>query len=155
MIDPDKRKAIYQLHLAGVPLGKISRQFHVSLRTVQAIIAQQGAMPQTVRKDKIHIDAELLRRLYQQCDGWLERVHEILVEEEKIQVSYSTLTRLVRELELGKPSKARCDHVPDEPGVEMQHDTTVYQVKLAGNKRCPLWTRTKTSASVRLTRRAF
>ena len=30
MIDPDKRKAIYQLHLAGVPTNKISRQFHVS-----------------------------------------------------------------------------------------------------------------------------
>jgi hypothetical protein len=26
----------------------------------------------------------------------------------------------------------RCDRVPDEPGAEMQHDTTVYQVKLAG-----------------------
>jgi len=82
MIDPDRRKAIYQLHLAGVPLGKISRQFHVSLRTVRTIIRQQGNLPQTVRKDKIHIDPELLRRLYQQCDGWMQRVHEILVEEE-------------------------------------------------------------------------
>ena len=132
MIDPDRRNAIYQLHLAGVPLGKISRQLHVSPHTVRAIIRQQGVTPQTVRKDKIHIDPDLLRRLYQQCHGWLQRLHEMLVEDEKIQVSYSTLTRLVRELELGKPSKARCDHVPDEPGVEMQHDTSVYQVKLAG-----------------------
>ena len=53
------------------------------------------------------------------------------MEDEKVRVSYPTLTRRVRELELGKPSKARCDHVPDEPGVEMQHDTTVYRVKLA------------------------
>jgi hypothetical protein len=132
MIDPDKRNAIYQLHLAGVPQGKIGRQFHVSPRTVRTIIRQQGTMPQTVRKDKIHIEPELLRRLYEQCDGWLQRVHEKLVEEEGLQVSYPTLTRLARELELGKPSKARCDHVPDEPGAEMQHDTTVYQVKLAG-----------------------
>ena len=87
MIDLDVRSAIYQLHLAGVPLGKISRQFHISPRTVRTIIRQQGAMPQTVRKDKIHIDPELLGRLYQQCDGWLERVHEILVEEEGVQVS--------------------------------------------------------------------
>jgi len=132
MIDPDRRNAIYQLHLAGTPQCKISRQFHVSPRTVRTIVRQQGAMPQTVRKDKIHIDPELLRRLYQQCDGWLQRVHEKLVEEEGIQVSYPTLTRLVRELELGKSPKARCDHVPDEPGAEMQHDTTVYQVKLSG-----------------------
>lgn len=133
MIDPDRRKAIYQLHLAGVPQSKISGQFHISLRTVRTIIRQQGALPQTVRKDKIHIDPELLGRLYRQCDGWLERVHEILVEEEGVQVSYPTLTRRARELGLGRPGKTRCDHVPDEPGVEMQHDTTVYKVKLAGH----------------------
>ena len=131
MIDPDRRNAIYQLHLAGTPQAHIARQFHLSPHTVRAIIREQGAMPQTVRKDKIHIDPDLLRRLYQQCDGRIQRVHEILVEDEKVRVSYPTLTRRVRELELGKPSKARCDHVPDEPGVEMQHDTTVYRVKLA------------------------
>jgi hypothetical protein len=133
MIDPDVRSAIYQLHLAGVPQGQISRQFHVSPRTVLTIVRQQGAMPQTVRKDKIHIDPELLGRLYQQCDGWLERVHEILVENEAVQVSYPTLTRRARELGLGQPTQARCDHVPDEPGAEMQHDTSVYKVKLAGH----------------------
>ena len=90
-------------------------------------------MPSTVRKDKIQIDPELLRRLYQECRGWIQRVHEKLVEEENIQVSYPTLTRLLRELGLGKSPKARCDRVPDEPGLEMQHDTTVYQVPLAGS----------------------
>ena len=72
MIDPDRRNAIYQLHLAGTPQAHIARQFHLSPHTVRAIIREQGAMPQTVRKDKIHIDPDLLRRLYQQCDG---RIH--------------------------------------------------------------------------------
>jgi len=121
------------LHLAGTPQAHITRQLHVSPHTVRTIIRQQGATSTSVRKDKILIDAELLRRLYHECDGWLQRVHEKLVEEEKIQVSYPTLTRRVRELELGKPAQARCDHVPDEPGVEMQHDTSVYQVKLGGH----------------------
>jgi hypothetical protein len=133
MIDPDRRKAIYQLHLAGAPQNQISRQFHISPRTVRTIIRQQGDLPQTVRKDKIHIDPELLGRLYRQCDGWLERVYEILVEEEGVQVSYPTLTRRARELGLGQPAQARCEHVPDEPGVEMQHDTSVYKVKLGGH----------------------
>lgn len=133
MIDPDMRNAIYQLHLAGTPQAQISRQLHVSPHTVRTIIRQQGAIPTSVRKDKIPIDPELLRRLYHECDGWLQRIHEKLVEEEKIEVSYPTLTRRVRELELGKPAKARCDHVPDEPGVEMQHDTSVYKVKLGGH----------------------
>jgi hypothetical protein len=132
MIDADVRKAIYQLHLAGTPLHDISRQFRVSRNCVRRIIREQGAMPHTVRKDKIQIDPELLRRLYRECQGWIQRMHEKLVEEEKIQVSYPTLTRLVRELGLGRTSSARCDHVPDQPGAEMQHDTTVYRVKLAG-----------------------
>ncbi|MGO9270421.1 MAG: helix-turn-helix domain-containing protein [Terriglobia bacterium] len=132
MIDPDVRNAIYQLHLAGMPLQEIARQFQISRNTVRAIVRQQGAMPQTVRKDKIHVDPDLLRRLYGECGGWVQRMHEKLVEEEKIQLSYPTLTRLVRALGLGKPSLARCAHVPDEPGLEMQHDTSSYQVKLAG-----------------------
>jgi hypothetical protein len=132
MIEPDMRNAIYQLHLAGVPLNEISRQLHVSRNAVRAVVRQKGVMPKTVRKDKIHIDPDLLARLYRECDGWIERVHEKLLEEEGLQISYSTLTRLLRELEVGKPSQARCAHVPDEAGLEMQHDTTVYQVKLAG-----------------------
>ena len=131
MIDADVRNAIYQLHLAGTPLHDISRQFRVSRNSVRRIIREQGAMPHAVRKDKIQIDPELLRRLYDDCEGWIQRMHEKLVEEEKIQVSYPTLTRLVRALGLGRTSSARCDHVPDKPGAEMQHDTTVYRVKLA------------------------
>jgi transposase len=132
MIDPEKRNAIYQSHLGGMRLREISRRFQVSRNTVRMIIRQQGAMPQTVRKDKIPIAPELLRRLYHQCDGWMQRIHQKLVEEEGIQVSYPTLTRLLRELDLSKSRKGRCDKVPDQRGAEMQHDITVYQVKLAG-----------------------
>ena len=132
MIDADVCNAIYQLHRAGRSLREISQQLHVSRNAVRKIVRRQGAPPQTVRKDKIQIDPELLRRLYGECEGWIQRVHEKLVEEEKIQVSYPTLTRILRGMDLGPPGAARCDRVPDEPGAEMQHDTTVYRVKLAG-----------------------
>jgi transposase len=132
MIEADMRNAIYQLHLAGMPLRQISRQFKISRGAVRAIIRQQGRMPQTPRRDKIHIDVDLLARLYQECDGWVQRMHEKLVEEEHIEVSYPTLTRLLRELGLSKRAPARCHRVPDEPGAEMQHDTTIYWIKIAG-----------------------
>ena len=132
MIDADVRNAIYQLHLAGTPLRDISRQFRVSRNTVREIIRQQGAVPRAARKDKIHIDLDLLRRLYDECEGWVRRVYEKLIEEENVQVSYPTLTRLLRELDLGQSRSVRCDRVPDEPGVEMQHDTSDYRVKLGG-----------------------
>jgi transposase len=132
MIDPDKRKAIFQLHREGMFQSEISRRLHVSRKTVRKIIQQQGEMPNTVRKDKREIDPDLLRRLYHECRGWAQRVHERLQEEEHIQIGYSTLTRMLRDLGLGKSQPARCDRVPDEPGAEMQHDTTEYYVRLAG-----------------------
>lgn len=134
MIDADVRNAIYQLHLAGVSRRDIGRQFRVSRNTVREIIRQQGAPPRAVRKDKIHIDADLLRRLYDECEGWVRRMHEKLTEEENVQVSYPTLTRLLRELDLGQSASSRCDRVPDEPGVEMQHDTSDYQINLSGQR---------------------
>jgi len=56
----------------------------VSRSTVLIIIGQKGAMPAVQRSDKRKIDPELLRRLYGQCDGWVVRVHEKLLEEEGI-----------------------------------------------------------------------
>jgi len=113
-------------------LKEIVRKLRVSRNTVRAVIKQQGKMPRSTRRDKITIDVELLERLYQECNGWIQRVHEKLAEEEGIQIKYSTLTRLLRGLGIGKPRETRCDRVPDKPGAEFQHDTSSYQIKLAG-----------------------
>jgi transposase len=131
MIEADKRKSIFLLHKEGMSLRDIARHLGLSRNTVRRIIKQEGVMPKIVRSDKQRIEEELLRRLYQECDGRIQRMHEKLTEEEGVQVTYSTLTRMLRELGISTPQTTRCDHVPDEPGVEMQHDTTVYWVKLA------------------------
>lgn len=131
MIEADKRKAIYLLHEEGMPLREICRRMTVSYNTVATIVAHEGVVRRKTRKDKLILDEELLRRLYTQCGGWVERVHEKLHDEERIAVAYSTLTRKLRDLGISKSSEARCDRVPDEPGAEFQHDTTVYTVKLA------------------------
>ena len=153
MIATDKRNAIYLLHQEGMPDKEIARlrqgagwqlarparlrrdearRLGVSPNSVRAIVQQQGVPPHKVRKDKQHLDAELLRRLHQECAGRVQRMHEKLLEEEHVQVKYSTLTRRVRELGLGQPPQVRCQQVPDEPGLEMQHDTTVYRIVLGG-----------------------
>ena len=134
MIDPDKRNAIFQLHTEGMSLREISRRLHVSRKTVRKIVQQEGQIPDTARKDKRELDPDLLRRLYHECRGWAERVHERLQEEEGIQIGYSTLTHMLRDLGLSKSQPARCDRVPDEPGAEMQHDTSDYYVRLAGRR---------------------
>jgi len=128
MKDANKRKAIFLLFNEGMGVREISRNLHVSTNTVSAIIAQKGEMPELTRKDKLDIDPELLRSLHTRCDGYAQRMHEIL-EEEGIKVGYSTLTRNIRELGLGQSKKQRCDQTPDVPGAEMQHDTSPYNIK--------------------------
>jgi transposase len=133
MIEADKRKAIYLLAREGMTGREISRRLGVSRTTVKVILEQQGAMPM-IEREKQRIDEDLLKRLYEECNGYAQRVHEKLTEEEGIQVKYQTLTRMLRESGINTPAKRRCDRAPDEPGVEMQHDTTVYVVKLSGKK---------------------
>jgi transposase len=130
MIEADKRKAIFLLHQEGMPLREIARRLRVSRNTVAVVIAQGGQPPKLVRSPKHTIDAQLLQRLYEQCGGWIQRVQEKLAEEEGIAVKYSTLTRLLRHLGISQSPPGRCDQVPDEPGAEMQHDTSLYSLKL-------------------------
>jgi hypothetical protein len=70
--------------------------------------------------------------LYAECEGWIQRVHEKLAEEVGVRVPYPTLTRKLRALSIGTPQRERCARGPDEPGAEMQHDTTVYEINLDG-----------------------
>ena len=133
MIDQDKRKAIYLLHSEGMKVRAIARQLRVNRNTVRDVIKQGGLSPQTIREDKIQIDPELLTELYNKCSGRVQRIYEKLTEEEGISIGYSTLTRIVRELELGRTKKGRCGKVADEPG-EMQHDTTIYSIAIGGRK---------------------
>jgi len=134
MIATDKRNAIFLLHQEGMPVHEIVRKLGVSRNTVRVIIRQGGVLPPRARTDKKRLDEELLRRLYHQCQGRVVRVHEKLVEEEGLAVCYPTLTQMLRELGISTPPKVRCQQVPDEPGLEMQHDTSVYQVELAGRR---------------------
>ena len=100
MINAEKRKAIYLLHQEGMSIRGIARRLRVSRQTVRTVIRNKGTMPKTVRKDKIDIDPQLLRRLYLECDGRVQQMCKKLAEDEGIQVKYSTLTRKVRKLDL-------------------------------------------------------
>ena len=111
---------------------EIAERLNVSRTTVRVIIDQGGVMPEVLRAGKIQIDRALLEKLHDECEGFKQRIHERLKEEEKIDVPYSTLTRMIRQLGIGLEPKTRCDRVPDDPGKEMQHDTTVHTKKLAG-----------------------
>jgi transposase len=131
MIDVDTSSAILALHDKGMGLREISRQLRLGRNTVRRCIRLQGR-PAEARGAKVRLDPDRLRDLYKECDGRAQRMHEKLVEEDGVEVTYPTLTRRLRELGISTPTKRRCWQVPDEPGTEMQHDTTVYKIKLDG-----------------------
>jgi transposase len=137
MIDADKRKAVFLLHQEGVSIRQISRQLRLSRNAVRRIIAQSGQMPESIRRPVLNLDPELLRQLHQECHGYAQRMMEKLREEHGIAVKYSTLTRHLRDLGICAPMSQRCERVPDEPGAEMQHDTSPF-VLLVGSQRLRL-----------------
>jgi len=106
----------------------IARRLSLARNTVRSIIASGGKVALKPRSDAIALDEELVRKLYRDCDGWVERVFEKLKEEHGVAIGYSTLTRKVRSLGLGV--KPFAERVPDVPGGEMQHDTSPYRLKL-------------------------
>lgn len=134
MIDLENRKAIYHCHEKGMSIREISRRFGLSRNTVRKIILKNGQLPDKIRKDKIEIDQELLSDLYTKCNGWMQRMHEILTEDHGVKIGYSTLTRLVKQMGL-RGVDDRCGEVDDKPGEEMQHDTSNYMIKLGDHNR--------------------
>jgi transposase len=133
MIEPEKRKAIYCLYTQGMPINQIARSLQVDKNTVRTIILQKGELPNTQRSDRTVIAPELLSRLYGECDGFVQRIHEKLAEEYHVEIGYSTLTGKIRELELGNPINQRCEEGKELPGAEMQQDTSDYKVRLGIN----------------------
>ena len=130
MITADKRKAVFLLHQEGMPIREISRALKLSRNAVRRIIAQAGQMPGLARPPAHVIDPDLLRQLHQECDGYIQRMAEKLREEHGIAIKYSTLTRRLRDLGIGTPVNLRCERVPDEPGAEMQHDTSPFTLRV-------------------------
>ena len=133
MIEADMRKAVYLLHEQGTGIRQIARQLGLSRNTVREIIKQQGE-EHKITRSRQDIDEELLARLYAECEGYAARVQEKLAEEEGIEIKYSTLTDMLRRKGISRPTKNRCDRVPDRPGEEMQHDTTIYTREVGGKK---------------------
>jgi len=134
MIPQEQRKTIITLHGLGKPKKEIARLLGIDVKTVKHIIKVGGGTPAKPRSDKIVLDEPLLRDVFSRCDGYVQRVHEVLSEEYGIRIGYSTLTSRVRELGLGEKASSRSYHVDDVAGEEMQHDTSPYKVKIGGKE---------------------
>ena len=75
MIEADRRKAIYLLHEEGMPVREIARRLGVARSTAAEIVAQQGEPTRRQRLPRVALEANLLRELHAECDGYVQRVH--------------------------------------------------------------------------------
>jgi hypothetical protein len=133
MIAGNIREIIHTLYKQGRTKNQIAHFFELDIKTVRKILADKDYQPK-VRKDKKLIDEQELRELHKSCNGYVQRMYEILNEDKGIVIGYSTLTRLVREYITGK-TRERCQSFPDIPGEEMQHDTSDYYICVGDKKQ--------------------
>ena len=130
MISYEIREAILALNEQGRAIREISRALKVSRNTVRRVLRQKPSQPHRAPAP----DPALVQRLpelYRRCKGNGVRIRELLKEEYAIEIAYSTLTSLLRQLQLREP-KRRSGTYTFEPGEEMQHDTSAHRLELGG-----------------------
>ena len=106
----------------------------MSRNTVRRVI--KGIRAET--KDKQHHYGPiepLVREHFNPCKQNVVRIQQVLSEQHGHLVPYSSLTRIVRDLDLRDKKKTkRAGSYDFAPGEEMQHDTSPHRLILAGKK---------------------
>jgi hypothetical protein len=72
-----------------MPKRKIAAALNINVKTVRSIIANPTAEPDT-ECNRQKIDAGLLSELYGRCSGYVQRMHEILLQEHGIDIGSFT-----------------------------------------------------------------
>ncbi len=112
----------------GHSLREISRLLALSRNTVRRILrAPAGSVAETPPCDEATLGK--LKAAFARARGNVVRVRELLAGD-GLEVSYSTLTRWVREADLRGPPR-RAGEYSFVPGQEMQHDTSPHRLTFA------------------------
>ena len=120
------------LHKANVGIRQISRLVSISRNTVRRVIKGEHES-QSHRKSQYEDLLPLLQEHFHFCKGNAVRIQEFLNETYGVDIPYSSLTRLVRELELREEKKkGRVGEYRFAPGKEAQHDTSPHRLTLGG-----------------------
>ena len=107
---------------------------NISRNTVRRVIKGEHSskIDRTTRYEHL---LPLVREHFHFCKGNVVRIREFLNETYGHDIPYSTLTRLVREMQLKEGKKnRRAGEYHFDPGEETQHDTSPHRLKI-GNKK--------------------
>jgi transposase len=128
MTPTEIRNAVRTLQAQGRSLREISRLLRLSRNTVRRILRSADTVPQV----SVPFDAvtrERLESAFERARGNAARMQEMLADEHDLNLSYSTLTRWIRQAGLRAPPQ-RAGEYTFAAGEEMQHDTSPHRVKL-------------------------
>src|ERR1700690_544095 len=120
------RDAVRTLQTQGQSLREISRVLKLSRNTVRRILRTPRPAAAEERQC-LGVTLAYLKSAFERAQGNVVRVGQLLAAEYDLKVSYSTLTRWVREAGLRTPP-ARAGEYTFGPGEEMQHDTSPHRV---------------------------
>ena len=129
MLKTDLRQTIISLHEKGNSNRSISRLLKISRNTVRHVLTDGVEVTPVIRETPWMELVPTVREVFTRCHGNAVRIQEVLKAEYDVEISYSTLTRLIQEIDL-RPSKKRVGEYHFEPGIEMQHDTSPHSVKI-------------------------
>ena len=135
MLDQTTRAAILRLRLEGHGARRIASTIGISRNAVRQVLrAGTAEVPRIVRPELGDAHREEILGLYADCKGNLVRVHEKLCDAGAT-LSYQALTAFCRRHGLGKEPVKPSGQYHFGPGVEMQHDTSPHDAKIAGKLR--------------------
>jgi transposase len=134
MMNQDVVQAILSLKEKGIAVREISRILRISRNTVRSVLRGKGHK-RAQRASRYEELAPLIQETLRICKGNAVRVQEILQDTHGHEIPYSTLTRVVRDLELRQEArKKRSGTYHFEPGEETQHDTSPHQLEVGRKK---------------------
>ena len=137
MIDSDLRRTILRLrHDKGWGKRKIAKALGLSRNSVRTILNHgTDVVPPLEREQLASPHLEVIRELYDECEGNLVRVQEELAAREKLELPYSTLTGFCRRHGIGVEPPVPKGRYHFEPGQETQHDTSPHDPLIAGRRQ--------------------
>jgi hypothetical protein len=106
----------------------------MSRKTIRRILA--GQAPERIsRPSRYEPLAKLVCQLYQQFGGNCVMIQAELADQYGQHIPYTSLTRMVRSLDLRPGRIRRSGTYAYSPGKESQHDTSPHRVSIAGKRR--------------------
>src|SRR4030067_2548862 len=134
MIAQETKEPIWSLYQRGVQIRQISQVLKISRNTIRRVI--RGKWQQRPQRQSPYEElSPIIHEIFKRSEGNAVRVQEILESEYGHNVPYSTLTRIMRDLDLREDKKKRrSGNYEFGPCQEMQHDTSPHQV-LIGDKK--------------------